>query len=196
MIHQKTDSDLILWGFVKCIFMVSPVLLSIPASDLCHKAAHSLKGAEAHSSPMEVSTQQYQVWDLFWFPEIMDFDNFVSFQTYLSLSKKSAKHMHCKISFFPLITPPEVFSAHLADIVCCIFKSTRECRSHRLDIFSYSLWILHAAIDPAGLHERQLQKRKVLIYLTCLKGVPKNYICCVYSCFSKKRNCFCIETFS
>lgn len=36
----------------------------------------------------------------------------------------------------------------------------------------------------------------MLIYLTWLKGVPKGYICCVHFCFSKKRNCFCIKTFS
>lgn len=119
----------------------------------------------------------------------------MSFQTYLS-QQKSAKQMDCKMSFFPLITPPAVFSAHLADIVCCIFENTRECISHRLDIFSYSLWVLHATIDPTGLHERQLQKRKVLIYLACLKGVPKDYTCCVYFYLCKKRNCFCIETFS
>lgn len=67
MIYQKTDSDLVLWGFVKCIFLVSPMLLSIPTCDQCHKTTHSLKGAEAHSSPMGVSTLQYQVCDLFWF---------------------------------------------------------------------------------------------------------------------------------
>lgn len=144
---------------------------------------------------MRVSIQQYQICALFQFSVFMDCDNFISFQTYLSLSKKVQNRCIVKWVFSHWLYPPQYFLLTYQTLFPAFLK-TRENVELRRDIFSYSLWVLHAAIDPTGLQERQLQKRKVLIYLTCLKGVPKDYTCCVYSFFSKKRNCFCIERFS
>lgn len=190
--HQKTDSDLVLWGFVKCIFLVSLVLLPIPTFWPIRQHWRVQKPTAVLWECL-LSSIRYVIYSsslCLWIVTV-----FYLFKPICHLAKKW-KPNALQNEYFPIDYTPIVFSACLSDIIGCIFENTRECRSCRLDIFFYSLWVLHTAIDPTVLHERQLQKRKVLIYLTYLKGVPKDYTCCVYSCFSKKRNCFCIERLS
>lgn len=69
-------------------FLGESSTVTIPTSDQCQKSTDSLKGTENVSIPMAMTTQQYEVYDLFWFSVSMDCDNFVFFQIYLSLSKK------------------------------------------------------------------------------------------------------------
>lgn len=113
---------------------------SCPSSDQCHKATHSLKGTEALSRTTGVSTQQYQLCELFWLSAMYFWVVRVLLLLFAFMQRK-CKTDTLQNQYSPIVYTTHIIFFSLVTLYLPCFqkhselKKQSEFKSHTLDIF-------------------------------------------------------------